>query len=129
MPKAARDDAMTRLSPADRDHLRHLMQDVRTHTAASRPGDTVRQMLTAQGHTLSPGLRTALEGRRGAGCHGTPGGHVSPRLLPQTTRHRGTRPPVQFSGTAAGSPGLWQLHLTALPGPGGAPGRHLSSLP
>jgi hypothetical protein len=62
MPKAARDDAMTRLSPADRDHLRHLMQDVRTHTAASRPGDTVRQMLTAQGHTVlvAVGARDAM---------------------------------------------------------------------
>jgi hypothetical protein len=61
MHKAERDNVMTRLSQADRDHFRHLMQDVRTRPTASRPGDTVRLMLTAHGHTLSPALRTALE--------------------------------------------------------------------
>jgi hypothetical protein len=61
MHKAERDHVMTRLSQADRDHFRYLMQDVRTRTTASRPGDTVRQMLTAQGHTLSPALCAALE--------------------------------------------------------------------
>jgi hypothetical protein len=61
MHKAERDHVMTRLSQADRDAFRHLLQDVRTRTTDSRPGDTVRQMLTAQGHTLSPALRTALE--------------------------------------------------------------------
>ena len=61
MHKAERDHVMTRLSPEDRDHFRHLMQDVRTRTTVSRPGDTVRQMLTAAGHTLSAALRTALE--------------------------------------------------------------------
>jgi hypothetical protein len=61
MHKTERDDVMTRLSQAERDYFRHLMQDVRTRATASRPGDTVRQMLASQGHTLSPALRTALE--------------------------------------------------------------------
>jgi hypothetical protein len=61
MYKTERDGVMTRLSQADRDSFRHLMQDVRTRTTASRPGDTVRQMLAAQGHTLSPALCAALE--------------------------------------------------------------------
>jgi hypothetical protein len=61
MHKAERDDVMTRLSQAERDYFRHLMQDVCTRTTASRQGDTVRQMLTAQDHTRSPALRTALE--------------------------------------------------------------------
>src|SRR5262249_50705347 len=50
MHKAERDDVMTCLSQADRDYFRHLVQDVRTRTTASRPGDAVRQMLTVQGH-------------------------------------------------------------------------------
>jgi hypothetical protein len=54
MHKTERDDVMTRLSQADRDHFRYLMQDVRTRTTATRAGDTVRQMLASQGHTLSP---------------------------------------------------------------------------
>src|SRR5712691_2113667 len=61
MHKTERNDVMTRLSQVERGYFRHLMQDVRTCTTASRPGDTVRQMLTVQGHTLSPALRTALE--------------------------------------------------------------------
>jgi hypothetical protein len=61
MHKTERDDVMTRLSQADRDHFRYLMQDVRTRTTATRAGDTVRQMLASEGHTLSPALRTALE--------------------------------------------------------------------
>src|SRR5919204_4000203 len=61
MHKAERDQVMTRLSQADRDHFRHLLQDVRTRTTALRPGDTVRQLLASQGHTLSPALRAALE--------------------------------------------------------------------
>ncbi|SRR5712692_5911075 len=61
MHKAERDNVMTRLSQADRDHFRHLLQDVRIRTTASRPGDTVRQMLASQGHTLSPALCAALE--------------------------------------------------------------------
>jgi hypothetical protein len=61
MHKAERDHVMTRLSPEDRDHFRHLMQDVRTRTTVSRPGDTVRQLLASPGHTLSPALCAALE--------------------------------------------------------------------
>jgi len=61
MHKAERDDVMARLSQADRAHFRRLLQDVRTRTTASRPGDTVRQMLASQGHTLSPALCVALE--------------------------------------------------------------------
>jgi hypothetical protein len=61
MHKTERDNVMTRLSQADRDHFRHFMQEVRTRTTASRPGDTVRQMLASRDHTLSPALRTALE--------------------------------------------------------------------
>jgi hypothetical protein len=61
MHKAERDNMMTHLSQADRDHFRSLMQDVRTRTTATRAGDAVRQMLASQGHTLSPALRTALE--------------------------------------------------------------------
>jgi hypothetical protein len=64
MHKTERDDVMTRLSQADRDYFRHLMQEVRTRTTASRPGAMVRQMLASQGHTLSPALRTALEAVR-----------------------------------------------------------------
>lgn len=63
MHKAERDNMMTRLSPADRGHFRHLIQDVRTYAAASRPGDTVRQRLASQAHTLSPALCAALEAR------------------------------------------------------------------
>ena len=61
MHKTERDGVMTRLSQAERDHFRHLMQDVRTRATASRPGAMVRQMLASQGHTLSPALHTALE--------------------------------------------------------------------
>ncbi len=61
MHKAERDHVMTRLSQADRDHFRHLLQDMRTRTTAVRPGDTVRQLLASQGHTLSPALCAALE--------------------------------------------------------------------
>jgi hypothetical protein len=61
MHKTERGDVMTHLSQTDRDHFRYLMQDVRTRTTATRPADTVRQIIAAQGHTLSPALRTALE--------------------------------------------------------------------
>jgi hypothetical protein len=61
MHKAERDDVMTRLSQAERDYFRHLMQDVRARATAFRPGAMVRQVLASQGHTLSPALCTALE--------------------------------------------------------------------
>jgi hypothetical protein len=61
MDKAERDTMMTRLSPAEREQFRRLLQDARTRATASRPGDTVRQMLTAPGHALSPALCAALE--------------------------------------------------------------------
>jgi hypothetical protein len=60
MDKAERDNVMTRLSQAERDHFRHFIQDLRTHATASGPESTVRQMLASQGHTLSPALRAAL---------------------------------------------------------------------
>ena len=62
MDKAERDNVMTRLSQADRDHFRRLIQDMRTQaTASADPRRTVRQVLAAQGDTVSPALRTALE--------------------------------------------------------------------
>lgn len=61
MHKAERDTRMTRLNQGEREQFRCLIQDVRTRATASRPGDAVRQMLTSQGHTLSPTLRAALE--------------------------------------------------------------------
>ena len=92
MHKAERDHAMARLSPADRDHFRRLIQDMRTQaTASSGHRSTARQVLAAQGGTVSPALRAAL--------------------------------------AAAGGPDLWQLYVTPLPGPGRAPGGHLSPLP
>jgi len=62
MHKAERDHAMARLSPADRDHFRRLIQDMRTQaTASSGHRSTARQVLAAQGGTVSPALRAALE--------------------------------------------------------------------
>ena len=62
MHKAERDHAMTRLSQADREHFRRLIQDMRPQTPASfGPRSAARQVLAAQGGTLSPALRAALE--------------------------------------------------------------------
>jgi hypothetical protein len=62
MQKAERDHIMTRLSPAERDQFRHIIQDMRTRaTAASGHRVTARQVLESQGDALSPHLRLALE--------------------------------------------------------------------
>jgi hypothetical protein len=62
MHKAERDHMMTRLSPAERDHFRRLIQDMRSRAkAASHHGVTARQVLASHGDTLSPQLRMALE--------------------------------------------------------------------
>ena len=62
MYKAERDNAMTRLSPAERNHFRRLIQDMRTQaTASAGHGSPARQVLAAQGDTVSPALRAALE--------------------------------------------------------------------
>jgi len=61
MYKAERDNVITQLSPAERDQFRRLIQDVSTRITTSRPGDMVRQILTAQGRALSPALHAALE--------------------------------------------------------------------
>jgi hypothetical protein len=62
MHKAERDNAMTGLSQVEREHFRRLIQDMRPQTTASSgPRHTARQVLAAQGGTLSPALRAALE--------------------------------------------------------------------
>lgn len=62
MHKAERDQAITRLSPAERDQFRRIIQDIHARAKAT-PGHgmTARQVLTAQGDALSPPLRMALE--------------------------------------------------------------------
>jgi hypothetical protein len=62
MQKAERDHVLTRLSPAERDQFRRIIQDMRTHArAVSDHGVTARQILVPQVDTLSPLLRLALE--------------------------------------------------------------------
>lgn len=62
MQKAERDHMMTRLSQAERDQFRRIIQDMRTRAkAALGHGVTARQVLEAQTGTLSPRLRLALE--------------------------------------------------------------------
>lgn len=62
MQKAERDHVLTRLSPAERDQFRRIIQDMRTHArAVSDYGVTARQILVSQVDTLSPLLRLALE--------------------------------------------------------------------
>ena len=61
MDKAERDNVMTRLSQAERDHFRHFIQQVRARGAASGPQFTARQVLATQGGTVSLALRAALE--------------------------------------------------------------------
>jgi hypothetical protein len=61
MEKAERDHLMTRLSQTERDQCRRFIQDVRTRAAVSGLRVTARQVLTSQGHTVSPALRAALE--------------------------------------------------------------------
>jgi hypothetical protein len=62
MQKAARDQIMTRLSPAARDQFRRILQDMRTHAKTpAEHGVTARQVLASQGDALSPPLRAALE--------------------------------------------------------------------
>ena len=62
MHKAERDHIMTRLSQAERDQFRRIIQDMRTRAkAAWGHGITARQVLEAQKGTLSPHLRLALE--------------------------------------------------------------------
>jgi len=48
MHKAERDNALTRLSPAEREHFRRLIQDMRTQvTASSGHRSPARQVLAA----------------------------------------------------------------------------------
>lgn len=62
MQKAQRDHMMTRLSQAERDHFRRIIQDMRTRAkAALGHGITARQVLEAQKGALPPNLRLALE--------------------------------------------------------------------
>ncbi len=61
MDKAERDRIMTRLSQTDRDHFRHFIQEVRSCAAVSGLRVTAHQVLTSQGHTVSPTLRAAME--------------------------------------------------------------------
>ena len=62
MHKVERDNAMTRLSPAERDPFRRLIQDMRTHAPApSGHRRMARQVLAAYSSTVSPALRAALE--------------------------------------------------------------------
>jgi hypothetical protein len=62
MHKAERDHIMTRLSPAERDQFRRIIQDMRVRAkAASGHAVTARQVLASQGDALSPPLRAALE--------------------------------------------------------------------
>lgn len=62
MHKAERDHIMTRLSPAERDRFRRIIQDMRTRAqAASDHSVTARQVLLFQEDALSPPLRMALE--------------------------------------------------------------------
>jgi hypothetical protein len=62
MQKAERDHVLTRLSPAERDRFRRIIQDMRTRArAVSGHGMTTRQVLVSQEDTLSPPLRLALE--------------------------------------------------------------------
>jgi len=62
MQKAERDQMMTRLSQAERDQFRRLIQDMRTRAKVGLGhGVTARQVLEAQEGTLSPHLRMALE--------------------------------------------------------------------
>ena len=62
MNKAERDTTLTRLNQAERGHFRRLIQDMRTQaTTASGHRSIARQVLAAQGRTVSPALRAALE--------------------------------------------------------------------
>jgi hypothetical protein len=62
MPKAEHDYVMTHLRPAERDHFRRLIQDMRTQAAASSGHRRMaRQVLAAHSSTASPALRAALE--------------------------------------------------------------------
>ena len=62
MHKAERDHIMTRLSPAERDQFRRIIQDMRPHAkASSGHGVTARQVLLSQEDALPPPLRMALE--------------------------------------------------------------------
>jgi len=62
MHNADRDHVMTRLSPAERDQFRRLIQDMRTQAPTSADRRRLaRQVLAAHDSTVSPALRTALE--------------------------------------------------------------------
>jgi hypothetical protein len=62
MHKAERDQVMTRLSPAERDHFHRLIQDMRTQApSSSGPRRLAGQVLAAHASTMSPALRAALE--------------------------------------------------------------------
>jgi hypothetical protein len=94
MHKAERDSMMTRLSQAEREQFRRRLQDVRARSAVSRPGDTVRQMLTAEGHTLSPALRAALEAVAARDAMGPSVGTPAPDFC---LKHLGTAEWVRLS--------------------------------
>ncbi|HEY5867516.1 MAG TPA: hypothetical protein VI542_18490 [Candidatus Tectomicrobia bacterium] len=62
MHKTERDHVMTRLSPAERDHFRRLIQDMRTRAPTSSGRRRMAcQVLAAHDSTVSPALRAALE--------------------------------------------------------------------
>ena len=62
MQKTERDHIMTRLSQAERNQFRRIIQDIRTRMQAPLGHRvTARQVLEAQKGTLSPHLRMALE--------------------------------------------------------------------
>lgn len=62
MQKAERNQIMTRLSPAEREQFRRIIQDMRTRAKATwGHGSTTRQVLEAEQGVLSPRLRLALE--------------------------------------------------------------------
>ena len=62
MHKAERDQVMIRLSPAERDHFRRIIQDMRTQAPSSSDRKRMAcQVLAAHDSTVSPALRAALE--------------------------------------------------------------------
>lgn len=63
MQKAERDQIMTRLSQAERDHFRRIIQDMHSGAKADPGGHgaTARHILEAQKGALSPNLHMALE--------------------------------------------------------------------
>jgi hypothetical protein len=79
MQKAERDHVLTRLSPAEGDQFRRIIEDMRTRTrSVSDHGVTARQVLVSQGDGLSPPLRLALDAVVARDEMGPQRGHYPP---------------------------------------------------